>query len=232
VDIRARRAALAACFAVIFDMDGVISASNPYHRRAWQAVCRKHGLRVADSKFSKIYGRINAEIVEYLFGHRLPKEEIKRYAAEKEKIYRRSYGPRVKSVAGLLAFLEKLKRTGVKRAVATSAPTQNVRMILRGTGAGRYFKIVVDSTGIKRGKPHPDIFLQAAKKLGVPPRRCVVIEDSMAGIEAAHRARMKVVGITTTHSRKELSHADRVIRDFRGLDPGSLEAMLRNLWTP
>ncbi len=227
-----RRRSVPAGFAVIFDMDGVIAASNPYHRRAWQAVCRKHGRHVADSRFARIYGRINAEIVEYLFGRRLPKEDIRRYADEKEAIYRASYGPHVKSVADLTVFLEKLKKAGVRRAVATSAPTENVRMILRGTGVRRYFKTVVDSTGIKRGKPNPDIFLKAAKKLGVPPRRCVVIEDSMAGIEAAHRARMKVVGITTTHSRKELSHADRVIRDFRGLDPGSLEALLQNLWTP
>jgi beta-phosphoglucomutase len=222
-----RRNAAQPAFAVIFDMDGVIAASNPYHRRAWQAVCRKHGRRVADSRFTRIYGRVNSEIVEYLFGRKLPKEDIRRYADEKEALYRHVYGPHVKAVAGLKDFLEKLKKAGVKCAVATSAPTANARMILRGTGVRKYFVTVVDSTGIKRGKPHPDIFLRAAKKLGILPRRSVVIEDSMAGIEAAHRARMKVVGITTTHSRKELSHADRVIRDFRGLRPEILEALLR-----
>lgn len=214
-------------FAVIFDMDGVIAASNPYHRRAWQAVCRKHGRRVADSKFTRIYGRVNAEIVEFLFGRRLPKADILRYADEKESAYRAAYGPHVKPVAGLPAFLEKLKRAGVKRAVATSAPTENVRLILRGTRVRPYFRTVVDSTGIKRGKPRPDIFLRAARLLGVAPARCVVIEDSLAGIEAARRARMKVVGITTTHSRKELSHADKTIRNFSGLEPEALLALIR-----
>jgi HAD superfamily hydrolase (TIGR01509 family) len=209
-------------------MDGVITASNPYHRRAWQAVCRRHGKHVPASKFTKIYGRINAEIVEFLFGRRLTRAEILRYAEEKEALYRAAYRAHAKPVAGLLDLLKKLKAARVPRAVATSAPTANVRMILSRTGARRYFRTVVDSTGIKKGKPHPDIFLRAAHKLGVPPSRCVVFEDSLAGIEAAHRAGMKVVGITTTHSRRELSHADRVIRDFRGLSPESLEA----LWRP
>lgn len=202
--------------AVIFDMDGVIAHSNPYHRRAWREVCRRHGRRVPEPKLARIYGRVNVEIVGSLFGRRLRPAQVRRFADEKEALYRALYRPRVRPLAGLISFLERLKRAGVRRAVATSAPPENVRLVLGRSGVRRYFRTVVDSTGVRRGKPHPDIFLEAARRLGVPPEACVVFEDSFAGLEAARRAGMSAVGVATTHKR--LGGAALVIEDFRGLD--------------
>ena len=111
---------------------------------------------------------------------------------------------------GLIA----LKSSGIKIALATSAPSVNVKFTLAKTGLRKYFKIIIDAKGVKRGKPYPDIFLKAAKNLKTKPSRCIIFEDTFHGIEAAKRAGMKVIAVATSHSAKEISHADLVIKDF------------------
>ncbi|CAA9223063.1 MAG: hypothetical protein AVDCRST_MAG56-549 [uncultured Cytophagales bacterium] len=208
----------AAPFAVIFDMDGVVVDNIPYHFDAWRQFAARYGLALSDDELTRyVNGRVAKEVLEYLFKKELTAEEVHRYTEEKEDVYRDLYRPHLKPTAGLLPFLEMLRTGGIPTAVATSAPYSNIDFTLGGTGTRPYFREIVDARHVKRGKPDPEIYLQAADRLGMAPPRCIVIEDALLGVQAGLGAGMKVIGITTTHTPAELSNTHLVITDFREL---------------
>ncbi|MEX2232032.1 MAG: HAD family phosphatase [Cyclobacteriaceae bacterium] len=208
--------------AFIFDMDGVIVDSNPFHKIALRQFCSAHGHDLTEEELrEKIYGRRNQDWLINVFG-RLDPESMKRYADEKEALFRKVYDKDIKPVDGLPAFLKKLSDLGTPLAIATSAPRANVDFTLVKTGLGRYFNTILDDTFVSKGKPHPEVYLKTAKALNYKPENCVVFEDSLAGVEAAKKAGCKVVGISTTHTREELDQTDMVIENFDGLNPRDL----------
>ncbi|MCG3176273.1 MAG: Phosphorylated carbohydrates phosphatase [Candidatus Omnitrophica bacterium] len=209
--------------AVLFDMDGVLIDTNTAHRDAYRRFAARHGVRLSDRDFREhVFGRTNKDVLTRLFG-RMSARRLARLEAEKEADFRRVFGPRFKLVKGTRALLSGLRRLGVPVALATSAPAANVRFFFQKSGLERYFDGVVDSTGIRRGKPDPEIYLKAARRIGVPPRSCVVLEDSYSGARAARRAGMRVVGVATTHTPEELrTRTDRVVRDLSGIRPAAL----------
>lgn len=199
--------------AVIFDMDGVIVDNHAYHHEAWMTFFQKYGLTV-EGDVSHFFGRTNQDILEAVFPDKLDVERLYQYAGEKEKLYRELYEGNVEMAEGLPELLENLLKMGMKLAVATSAPPGNVDFVMKNTGLRRYFDLVVDSSMVAKGKPDPEIYLLAARKLNVNPARCVVVEDSVSGIRAALAAGMKVVAITTTSGRERLAEADMIIDNF------------------
>ena len=208
-------------------MDGVLVDNTKYHVLSWQIFYKKFGKNVSSKYFiHKILGRTNTEAFKVL-GINLPQSKIKKLLVQKEAHYRRIYKPYIKSVKGLHEFLKELKGSGIKIALATSAPTPNIDFVLAATKMRKYFKIIVRGAQVEKSKPYPDIFLLAAKKLKVQPKSCIVFEDAMLGIQAAKAAGMKVVGVATSHKPSELRHTDLVIKDFRHLKVKNLE----NLWT-
>jgi HAD superfamily hydrolase (TIGR01509 family) len=213
-------------FAVIFDMDGVVVDSNPFHRRALVQFCQKHGYRLTEDQMkAKIFGRTNKEWLTDLLGGSITPNKIKEYEDEKESQFRKDYAPHVKPIKGLIRFLGALKRSNIKMALASSAPRLNVDFILRKTKTADCFEIIIDGDSIERGKPHPEIYLKTAKAIGFISKKCIVIEDSLSGVEAAKRAGCKVVGITTTHSPRELASTDLVINDFDEMDLKNLRGL-------
>jgi len=214
-------------YAFIFDMDGVIVDSNPYHKISLNQFCKKYGYALSDEELLKrIYGRTNKEWIVNLFGP-LPAAQLAAYAYEKESLYREVYQQDIQPVAGLVNFLEQLEVSGIRRAIGTSAPRENVDFTLTRTGTSHFFPIILDESHIAHGKPNPEIYIKVAAALGLPPSQCVVIEDSLSGITAGQQAGAKVIGITTTHTADELKHTDLVISDFNGLSP---EKMLNSLF--
>jgi HAD superfamily hydrolase (TIGR01509 family) len=204
--------------AFIFDMDGVIVDSNPYHKIALRQFCEQHGYELSERVLQeKIYGRTNKDWIPNLFGS-IGEELASRYAREKETLFRALYEPHIHPVAGLIDFLEQLDEWGIHRAIATSAPRENVDFTLEKTGTGRYFEMILDESFVTRGKPDPEIYLKTAEALRLPPGRCIVIEDSISGVQAGQSAGCKVIGITTTHGRDELNNVDLIVDDFRGLN--------------
>lgn len=211
-------------FAVIFDMDGVIVDTNPYHKIALRQFCEKYGHAFSDEVLiNKIYGRTNNEWIRNIFGE-VTKERLLELGEEKEAMFRALYEKDVKAVHGLEDFLKKLKANNIPAAIGTSAPRSNVDFIVQHTGLGNYFDAILDQSHVEHGKPNPEIYLKCAAALGFSPSQCIVFEDSLSGIEAAQRAGCKAVGVTTTHSREELAHTDFIIDDFAGLDPIALSA--------
>ena len=207
--------------AFIFDMDGVLVDSNPTHKIALQQFCEKHGYKLTEQELrEKIYGRTNRDWLSNLFQN-LSEETIKQYAEEKEALFRELYHD-IKPLNGLIDFLRKMDGYKIPRAIATSAPRANVDFTLSRTGIGPSFTTILDDSFVTRGKPDPEIYLKSVQALKMRASDCVVFEDSLSGVKAGKAAGCKVVGLTTTHSREELSEADLSIDNFVNLDPNSL----------
>lgn len=210
-------------FAFIFDMDGVIIDNYRFHLQAWMQFCRNYGIQITEEVFkTTLFGRNNRYHLQYLFGSELGVKEMSDYAAEKESIYRKLYEPFIELTPGLGRFLELSFALGIPMAVATSAPIENIDFVFDHTGIRHYFKAVIDPSGVKNGKPAPDIFLKAAENIGVLPVDCIVFEDSLSGIKAGLDAGMRVVGVATTHKAGELREAHLIINGFAGLLPGAI----------
>lgn len=213
-------------FAVIFDMDGVIVDSNPFHRQVLLQFCKKHGFLLSENQMkTKIFGRTNKEWLMDLFGGSITPYQIREYENEMESRFREDYAPYIKPIKGLIRFLEVLKGNNIKIAVASSAPKLNVDLILKKTGTVKYFKTIIDGDSIEKGKPHPEIYLKTAKAINSIPQKCLVIEDSLSGVKAAKQAGCKVMGITTTHSRQEFTSTDLTINDFDEIELKKLKLL-------
>ena len=203
---------LARKLALILDMDGVIVDSNRWHRVAWAEYNRRHGIETDEAMQQRMYGKRNDDIVRDFFGAHLPDEEVHAHGAAKEHLYREMIRPALNEslVPGVREFLA--RHCGEPVGMATNAEPENVEFLIDEAGLRPYFRVLVDGHQVANPKPHPDIYLRAAELLDVPPRDCVVFEDSLPGIEAARAAGMAVIGLTTTH--EVLPGVDLEIRDF------------------
>jgi HAD superfamily hydrolase (TIGR01509 family) len=214
-------------FAVLFDMDGVIVDSNPAHKIAIQTFCKTHKLKVTAAFLKrKVYGRTNNEWLPEVFGRLLSAKELKTYADEKETLFREIFAPNLVPVNGVMTLIESLKAAGVKIALATSAPLKNADFILDGLYIKGHFDALLTCKDVDKGKPHPQVYMKAAEALGMPPERCIVIEDSLSGVEAGIAAGCKVVGVTTTHTAMELSACNLVVDNFLHMDVKDLADLL------
>lgn len=205
-------------FAILFDMNGVVIDDMKYHLEAWQEFTAKRGKTISSEEFDKMLaGRTNLETIKYLVKEDVTPEEAYILSEEKEEIYRRIYAPHLALLPGLQDFINDLKEHNVLIAVATAAPKKNVDLVMDGLNIRHLFDAIVDATQVEHGKPAPDIFLKAAQELNVDPKKCFVFEDSFLGLEAAHRANMKAIGVTTAHIGKELPYTILAIPDFIGM---------------
>ncbi|MDR9408380.1 MAG: HAD family phosphatase [Balneolaceae bacterium] len=204
--------------AALFDMDGVIVHTNPYHKKAFKIFLDKHDISISDQELKDhVYGRTNAEIFPYIFKDKYTPEKGEEWANEKEAIFRDLYKKDVEPVPGLIGFLDELQRREIKAAVGTSAPIENLNFIMDSLDLRHYFDAFLHSADVSEGKPNPEIYLKAADRLEIDPKFCVVFEDSVAGVKAGLNADMKVVGVATTHTPDEFNGAHLVIEDFEGL---------------
>jgi beta-phosphoglucomutase len=201
-------------FAVIFDMDGVIVDNMEYHKRAWGVFLKKYAPEIELEEFSRHFGKVNKDLLKIVFKREVSGREEARFGEEKEAIYREIYADHIVPTAGLVDFLSTLKKNEVKTAVATAAPRINMDFVFEKTGLRHYFDILIDASEVMKGKPDPEIYLKAAENLDCPPKRCLVFEDSMPGIQAAQKAGMKVIALATSHPAERLRSAERVVKDF------------------
>ena len=203
----------------IFDMDGVIVDNALWHLEAFAEFGKRHRLVQTKEDYTKYFGNTNQTIMNSLFNTQLPSDKLTAFANEKETIYREMYRPFIKPVEGLPAFLEYASASGIPIALATSAPHENVSFTLEATGLLKYFSIISDASMVKLGKPDPEIYLLTAAKLGVQPSECIVFEDSIAGIQSALSAGMRVIGVATTHKSEELIlYVNEIIMNFDASD--------------
>jgi beta-phosphoglucomutase len=212
--------------AFVFDMDGTIVDNMAFHTDSWLAFFARRGKTYdPDAFFRETAGAQGREILRERLGPEIPEDEIAVLAQEKDVLYREMYGPHRSAIQGFEGFVTAARAQGVKLAVATSAPPANIVFTLDELDLRRHFDAVVGAADVARGKPHPDVFLKAAEKLGVHPADCIVFEDAPMGVEAARRAGMKAVVITTTlpaDAFREFDNVIRVVAHYEDLNVGEL----------
>jgi beta-phosphoglucomutase family hydrolase len=214
--------------AFIFDMDGTIVDNMAFHTKSWLAFFERRGQAIdADAFFRATAGRQGHEIMRTYLGADLTLEQTAELDAEKEELYRELYAPHLETVAGFEQFIATAQEADVRLAVATAAPPANIVFTLDGLDLRRHFDAVVGAADVARGKPNPDVFLLAAERCGVAPEHCIVFEDAPLGVEAARRAGMRAVVLTTTLPADAFAEFDNVIcvaRDFTDLNIDTLFA--------
>ena len=213
--------------AVIFDADGVLIDSYRAHFEAWKAMGRRLGIDLPEDRFAGTFGRRNEDLMHDLWGDAVAEADIPAWSDWKEATYRDILMRAFPAMDGARELIDALRAAGFRLAVGSSGPPENVAACLRGLERADAFDATVDGSEVQRGKPDPEVFLTAAAKLAVAPGRCAVVEDAVAGVEAAKRAGMAAVGLTGTTSREALApRADRVVDSLRDLTPKTLAALI------
>ena len=213
--------------AVIWDMDGVIADTAPFHFQAWQSLAKDVGVPFTEADFTQTFGKRNPEIIADKFGGGIPVEEQNRLAQRKEEMFRRIIGQSVRPFPGVLNLMLSLKAGKWKMALVSSTPLENIKLIMHALDIAYLFNTVVSDSDVSRGKPDPEGFLLAAGRLGVAPDSCVVIEDAVAGVSAAKNAGMKCVAVTNTHPAVRLVEADIIVDSLEEVTAENLEALLQ-----
>ncbi|HEY78178.1 MAG TPA: HAD family phosphatase [Dehalococcoidia bacterium] len=211
--------------AVIWDMDGVIADTGPYHFKAWHKVFLERGVELTEEDFKKNFGKRNDTIIRNTLGDGIAMAEIEAISEDKETTFRRLVKNNMKPLPGVTRLIKALARGGFKQALGSSAPVENVWLILKSLGIADAFQAIASGDEVTEGKPSPQGFLLAARKLAIEPRNCVVIEDAVAGVTAAKRAGMKCLAVTNTHPRASLAEADLVVDTLEEITPSVLEGL-------
>ena len=208
----------------IFDHDGVLVDSLPFHQQAWVELGRQTGLPITATFIHETFGMTNPSIFRRLLGEALDEAEIARYGEIKEVCYRDAARGKIMLMDGVRELLDALTAAGVLLAIGSSGARANLDLTVESCGLSGRFAAIASLEDIRRGKPDPQIFLVAAAKAGVDPSRTVVFEDAPVGIQAAKAAGMRAVGVTTTHPAPTLwdAGADEVVENLAGYDVAAL----------
>ena len=210
------RAPLTPNRAYLFDMDGVLVDNSRFHVLGWMELARRHGGSMTEAEAVSLMGAPGRVYAERMFGGRVPPDRLAALMAEMSTIYQDLYRPYLKAREGAVEFLKDAVSAGIPCALVTGGPVANVDFILDGLGMRGYFACIIDVSQYRHGKPEPECYLLAAERLGVEPRDCIVFEDAVNGVMAAHAAGMRVVAFAGTHGPGELERSDpeRIVGSF------------------
>ncbi|GAA0880777.1 HAD family hydrolase [Algoriphagus jejuensis] len=213
--------------AVIFDMDGVICHTNPFHSKAFKQFFEKRELFPTEEDFAlHMYGKNNGYILSHFLGRKIEGQELLDLEDEKESLFREIYQSQVDPIFGFMPFFQALRKSGFKTAVATSAPFANLELIAGKLDLFPHLESALASEHVSKHKPDPEVYLKTAQNLSLEPSQCVVFEDSFSGVSAAKNAGMKVVGVLSSHTKEELPVCDHYIKNYEGLEVDRIHALL------
>jgi beta-phosphoglucomutase len=212
----------------IFDMDGVLIDSYQAHFESWRRVAAEYGRVYTETQFAAGFGRTSREVIaEQWQGQPLSDQQIAEIDQRKEWLFREIIARDFPAMPGAFELIESLVRADFRVAVGSSGPTENVQLAIERLGICPLLSASVTGHDVKRGKPDPQVFLIAAERIGVPPRRCVVVEDAPVGVEAAHRGGMRVIALASTgRTVEQLRAAELVVKSLRELSPQRLKDVL------
>jgi beta-phosphoglucomutase len=211
---------------VIFDMDGVLVDSYSAHLASWQALYRELGIEYGESAFAADFGRTSRDILRRTLGEQLAEERIRELDARKEALFRDLLRKSFPAMDGAVELIDALWADGFLLAVGSSGPPENIALALEKLGRARRLSAVVTGRDVTRGKPDPQVFQLAARRLGLPADRCAVVEDAVHGIEAARRGGMAGIALTGTAPREQFAAADLVVDSLRELTPAVIRRLL------
>lgn len=214
----------------LFDMDGTLLNNMQYHLQAWEKAVGEAGSDLkGEDLFKELYGK-NKEVLERVFKKdKKSPEELEEIGDKKDGYYREFYKPHIALIPGAKEFLTAAAEKGISLAVATSGVQANVDFDVDELHIRSLFTTFISDEDVENSKPDPETFIVAAKKLGVPPARCIVFEDVPKGVEAAQKAGMKAVVILTSHTPEDFTSFNNIIRcvpDYKSLDVQELVSHL------
>ncbi len=216
--------------AVIFDFDGVIADDELLHLAGFRQALASYGITVSEADYFTRYVGLNDRdgfkaILEDNRGRAEP-DAVWALMADKARIFKELVSDRVRIFPGVEGLLGQLASgpEPVPTAIGSGALRSEIDLVLAAAGLGGFFREIVAADDVSNGKPDPETFLEAGRRLGVDPGRCVVIEDSTGGLEAAARAGMRRVAVANTYQAAELE-ADLVVGSLEGLTRTDLESL-------
>jgi beta-phosphoglucomutase family hydrolase len=213
--------------AVLWDMDGTLVESAEYHWQAWRDTMAREGSPITYEQFRATFGQRNDSILRQWLGKTAASDLVQRIGDAKEALYRQRVRQQgVSPLPGALELIHLLHGKGWLQAIASAAPRANIETILDVLQAGSCFQAIVSAEDVHRGKPDPEVFLIASNKLGVGPKRCVVVEDAEHGVEAARAAGMKSIGVS---QNGEHLPADIVVGSLDLLDENAFDLLLGSI---
>jgi HAD superfamily hydrolase (TIGR01509 family) len=212
-----------ASWGAIFDWDGVIIDSSRQHEESWERLAGEVGKALPAGHFKAGFGRKNEFIIPQILHWTDDPGEVGRISLRKEELYREIVREKgLEPLPGVRPWLERLAAARVPCVIGSSTHRKNIEVSLDVLGLRGFFKDIVSAEDVSDGKPDPEVFLKAAEKIGMPAGKCVVFEDAHVGIEAAHRAGMRVIAVATTNPIEELGKADKAVKRLDELDIGGI----------
>jgi HAD superfamily hydrolase (TIGR01509 family) len=212
----------------IFDWDGVIIDSSSHHEESWERLAAEIPATLPEGHFKRGFGMKNEVIIPELLKWTTDVDEIARLSLRKEEIYREVVAERgLWALPGVTDLLCALREAGIPRVIGSSTHRLNIMTALDRIGLAGMFDAIVSAEDVSRGKPDPEVFLAAARKINREPSFCVVFEDAFVGIEAGQRAGMKVVAVATTNALDLLGGADIAVQALTEVNVPMLVSLVR-----
>jgi HAD superfamily hydrolase (TIGR01509 family) len=212
--------------AILWDLDGVLVDTFELHFLTWREALSREGIAFTRTTFDHTFGQNNHDTLTYVLGHPPTPEQEERISACKEGTFRQEARRSTRAMPGVDDLIRALHADGWRQAVASSAPPENISVLMACLEAADLLRVHVSGDLVPIGKPDPTIFLLAARELSVPPARCVVIEDAPAGVQAAARAGMACLALTSTRPAEALAGATWIVDSLVGVSPADLAALL------
>lgn len=211
---------------VIFDMDGTLVDSYQANFESWRLIAEKDGISITEEQSRATFGRVNRDVIASIWPADVSKEKIEEINIGKEIIFRELLRNDFSPMPGALNLIKTLHAEGFKIAIGSSGPKENVQLSSEMLGIIPYIDGTVSGSDVKHGKPAPEVFLKAAEKIDVPAKECVVVEDALFGIEAAHNAGMKCIAILSSgHEMAEIQGADKIIHTLSEITPDMIREL-------
>ena len=208
--------------AVLWDLDGTLVDSEREHWQSWHETFEARGLAVTEAQFKATFGQRNDRILAQILGPDAPAQTVREIGDAKEQRYRELVtAGGLTPLPGAAEWVKRLHAAGWRQAVASSAPRANVETVTQALQLRKYFSALVAAEDVTHGKPAPDVFLEAARRVAVAASDCVVVEDAEAGVAAAKAARMRCIGVG-----QRCKGADVVVTSLKDLAPDAFERLI------
>lgn len=212
-------------YGVLWDLDGVLIESSQQHLDSWISVLPRFGLTMSREVHEQTFGMNNREILTIMLGELPEADLLRRISSAKESAFREIIKGTVEPLVGAVELLEKLYSVKVRQAIASSAPEENIHVVVEELKIGGYFQALVSGQDLP-AKPNPAVYLEAARQIELGPEACVVVEDAVVGVRGAKKAGMRAVGVTTTHAAEALRDADLVVVSLLDLSVNEIVHLL------
>ena len=191
---------------IIFDMDGTIVDSLPYHYKAWKIFFNENKVENFSEKLKDYKGGGTLDLMTAVYGDKYSRKELKIMTDDKEIIFREIYKNNVVPIAGFMEMFELIKSKKILVGIASNAIRKNVKMILSELKIYEEFDSIICGDEVRKGKPDPEMFNETVDRFNLKKEKCLIFEDSVEGVTAAANSKVGVIGITSSTSKKVLSN--------------------------